>query len=78
MQPEVPSSKTTVKIWSDSVKNWRSYERRNQTIKEEYSFSLQVTLNVKVTFKVTWYFIWPQSYMDYQDLSDKFVTQSNV
>ena len=78
MQPEVPFSTTTVKIWSDSVKNWRGYERKNQTIKEEYSFSLQMTLNVKVTFKVTRYFIWPKSYMDYRDLSDQFVTQYNV
>ena len=78
MQPEVPFQQPPLKIWSDSVKNWRSYERKNQTIKEEYLFSLQLTLNVKVTFKVTWYFMWPQSYMDYRDFSDQFVTQSNV
>ena len=45
---------------------------------EEYSFSLQLTLNVKVTFKVTWYFIWPEIHIVYLDLSDQFVAQSNV
>ena len=67
-----------LKIWIDSVKNWRSYERRNQTTKKEYSLTLQLTQIVKVTFKVTCYFIWPQSFMDYPFLSDQISTQSNV
>ena len=45
---------------------------------KDYSFNLQLTQNVKVTFKVTWYFIWSQSYMDYPHLSDQILTQSNV
>ena len=75
MQPEV--QRPPLKIRSDSVKNWRSYERTNQTMKKEYSLTLQLTQNVKVTFKVTWYFIQLQSHMDIQDLSDQIVTQSN-
>ena len=51
---------------------------KNQTNKKEYSFTLQLTPKVKGIFKVTSYFIWPTSYMDYQDLSVQFVTQSNV
>ena len=77
MQPGVPFLTTTVGklvIWPriDEVL------KKNQTKKKEYSYTLQLTPKVKVTFKVTWYFIWPTSYMDYQDLSDQFVTQSNV
>ena len=30
------------------------------------------------TFIVTWYFIWPQNHIDYSDLSDQIVSQSNV
>ena len=75
MQPEV--QRPPLEIRSDSVKNWRSYERTNQTIKKEYSLTLQLTQNVKVTFKVTWYFIQLKSHMDIQDLSDQIVTQSN-
>ena len=38
MQPEALFPQPPLKIWSDSVKNWRSYERRNQTMKEELIF----------------------------------------
>ena len=78
MQPEVPFLTTTVEKlkWFDQelTKLWK----KNQTKKKEYPYTLQVTQKVKVTFKVTCNFIWPISYMDYQDLSDEFVTQSNV
>ena len=47
-------------------------------IKEEYSFNFQLTQKVNMIFKVTWYFIWPQSHLDILYLSDQIVTQSNV
>ena len=59
------------------VKNWQIYEWTNPTIKREYVLTLPLTLNVNVTFMVTWYFIWPQSRMDYPDHSDQIVAQSN-
>ena len=78
MQPEVPFSTTTVKIlkWfgQELMEVWK--EKSNN--KERIFIYLAIDQNVKVTFKVTWYFIWPQSYMDYRDLFDQFATQSNV
>ena len=47
-------------------------------MKKEYVFTLQLTPKVNVTFNYKWYFIWPQSHMDYPDLFDQIVTKSNV
>ena len=78
MQPEVSFLTTSVEklkwFGQELTKLWK----KNQTKKKEYSYTLQLTPKVKVTFKITRYFIWPISYMDYQHLSDQFVTQSNV
>ena len=78
MQPEVPFSTTTVKnlkwFGQELTELWN--EKSND--EERIFIYLAFDPNVKVTFKVTWYFIWPQSYVDYRDLSDQIVTPSNV
>ena len=51
--------------------NWRIKRKK-------YAFTLQLTRKVNVIVNAKWYLIWPQSYMDYPDLSDQIVTQSNV
>ena len=78
MQPEVPFSTTTVKNLKWFGQELTELYKEKSNDKKEYSFTLQLTQNFKVTFKVTWYFIWPQSNMDYPHLSDEILTQSNV
>ena len=46
-------------------------------LEKEYALTFPLTTNVKVTFKVTWYFIYLQSHMYYEDHSDQIVAQSN-
>ena len=46
-------------------------------LEKEYAMTLPLTTNVKVTCKVTWYFICPQSHMDYVDHPDQTVAKSN-
>ena len=46
--------------------------------KEGICIYLAIDPNVNVTFKVTSYLIWPQSHMEYQDLYNQIVTQSNI
>ena len=77
MQPEVPFSTTTVQIWSDSVKNWRSYERRNQKTKRIFIY-IAIDPKGQGDRQAHIIFYTPQGYMYYPDLSNQFVTQSNA
>ena len=63
--------------------NWRGQELTELWIdklndKERKYIDLAIDPNVKVTFKVAWYLIWPQSHMDYPDHFDQIVAQSKV
>ena len=46
--------------------------------KERLYIELAIDPKVKVTFKVTWDFILPQSHMDYTYHSEQIVAQSKV
>ena len=70
MQPEVPFSTTTVEnlkwFGQELTELWKDKSNDKEKI------------FIYLTFKVTWYFIWPQSHMDIPYLSDQIVTVSNV
>ena len=72
-----PISTTTVEnlkwLGQELAELWKGHSN----LEKEYALTLPLTTNVKVTFKVTWYFICPQSHIVYVDHSDQIVAQSN-
>ena len=78
MQPEVPFSTTTVKNFEwfgrELMELWK--EKSNE--KERLFIYLAIDPKCQGDLQGHMIFLWPQSYMDYRDLSDKFVTLSNV